>query len=43
MFDSIMRKLQDRSFLEQAISSTEEPENVVEDDQKTYNLSSTSP
>ena len=37
MFDSIMRKLQDQSFLE------EEPEDILPQEEKKYSLSSASP
>ena len=43
MFDSIMKKLQDKNFMEQAISSTEEPEDVLSQEEKKYSLSSASP
>jgi hypothetical protein len=42
MFERILRKLQDQTFLEQAISLTEEPEEP-EPVTATYSLSSTSP
>ena len=41
MFESIMRKLSDKNFLEQAVQTTEEPEDTPEPEQ--YSLSSTSP